>query len=62
MPLLLKPEEAARELGISRSKLFDLLATGEIGSIKIGRCRRIPSSSLDSYIKSRIGQGRIERL
>jgi excisionase family DNA binding protein len=41
-PLLLRPTEAARLLGISRSNLYELLAAGEIPTIHIGRSVRIP--------------------
>jgi len=49
--LLHPPEEAARLLTISRSQLFELLALGEIESVKIGRLRRIPHDALVAYIK-----------
>jgi excisionase family DNA binding protein len=48
--LLLRPEEAAQRLAISRTVLFDLIATGEIDSVKIGRSRRIPLSALHVYV------------
>lgn len=44
--LLLTPLEAARALGISRSKLYELLAAGVIPSVLIGSCRRIPLEDL----------------
>ncbi|MCU0277301.1 MAG: excisionase family DNA-binding protein [Candidatus Nanopelagicales bacterium] len=44
--------EAARRLGISRSLLYELLATGEIQSIHVGRLRRIPADALTDYITS----------
>jgi excisionase family DNA binding protein len=48
--LLLRPEEAAELLGIGRSKLYDLLATGEVESVHIGSCRRIPVEGLHRYV------------
>ncbi|HWC36436.1 MAG TPA: helix-turn-helix domain-containing protein [Mycobacteriales bacterium] len=50
--LLLSPTEAARALGIGRSKLYELLAEGVVPSITIGTCRRIVASDLDAYIES----------
>ena len=47
---LLSVVEAARQLGLGRSKTYDLVLNGEIASIKIGRSRRILPESLDSYI------------
>lgn len=42
--------EAAHALRIGRSKLYELLATGEIESIHIGRSRKIPASALHDYL------------
>lgn len=50
MNLLLKPEEAARQLSIGRTKVFALMETGEIRSVKIGRSRRIPADALAEYV------------
>ena len=50
MNLLLKPSEAAEELGIGMTLLYDLIAKGVLGSVKIGRARRIPSAGLEAYV------------
>jgi excisionase family DNA binding protein len=48
--ILLAPGEAAVLLGIGKTKLYELLAAGEIESVLIGRCRRIPRPALDDYV------------
>jgi excisionase family DNA binding protein len=48
--LLLTVPEAAEALAISRSKLYQLLATGAVDSIRIDGSRRIPISALNDYI------------
>lgn len=48
--LLLKPEEASRVLGLGRSKIYQLLATGAIESIAVGRSRRIPADALRRWV------------
>jgi excisionase family DNA binding protein len=48
--LLLRPEEAADAIGVSRARMYELLAAGEISSLKIGRSRRIPLSELERWI------------
>jgi excisionase family DNA binding protein len=48
--LLLRPEEAARVLSLSRSTLYELLARGELASIKVGAARRIPVDALHAWI------------
>jgi excisionase family DNA binding protein len=50
--LLLTAPEAARALGISRSKLYELLRDGEIRSVRIGRSRRVPWAALGAYVAS----------
>jgi len=50
MVRLLTVVEAARELGISRSKLYELLAEGELPSVRIGRTRRIAVTALDEFV------------
>ncbi len=52
--LLLRPEEAARMLRISRTAVFGLLASGDLRSITIGRRRRIPRQALDEYVARRL--------
>ncbi len=49
-PLLYRPEEAARALGTSRSRLFELLASGDVQSVQLGRSRRIPRAALEEYV------------
>ena len=39
--MLLTAEEAAESLKVGRCKVYDLIRTGELESIKIGRLRRI---------------------
>ncbi len=46
--LLLTVPEAAEALAISRSKLYELLASGDIASIRIDGSRRIPLTALES--------------
>jgi excisionase family DNA binding protein len=48
--LLLTVSEAARQLGIGRSLLYELLAEGQVESIHVGRLRRIPTDALATYI------------
>lgn len=49
-PLLYRPEEAAVQLRISRTKVYALLRSGAIRSVKIDGLRRIPASALVDYV------------
>jgi excisionase family DNA binding protein len=48
--LLLKPNEVAETLRIGRSKVYSMLATGELPSIRVGHCIRVPKASLEKWI------------
>jgi excisionase family DNA binding protein len=42
--------EAAQALRISRTKLYELLDSGAIESVHIGRSRKIPADALRAYL------------
>ena len=48
--MLLTPEETAAELRIARRRVFELLKSGTLPSVKIGRARRIRSTDLAAYV------------
>lgn len=48
--LLLTPEEAAEVLSIGRSKLYQLLAAGDLHSVTIGSSRRVPVEALRVFV------------
>ena len=48
--LLLKPSEAAQVLGIGRSLIYELIARREIPSVRLGRCLRVPTESLQRWL------------
>lgn len=48
--LLLTVPEAAEALAISRSKLYELLTSGAVASLRIDGSRRIPVTALTDYI------------
>jgi excisionase family DNA binding protein len=49
--VLLTPAEAARALGISRTKLYELLRAGTLESVRIERRRRIPIQALHEFVE-----------
>lgn len=50
---LLRPEEAAEALGIGRAKTYELITSGQIRSIQIGRSRRIPITAVEEFVRDR---------
>jgi excisionase family DNA binding protein len=49
-PLLLKAEDVAKLLGLGRSKVFAMLAIGELPVIRFGRSVRVPREALEGLI------------
>jgi len=50
-PLTVDISEACRLTGLGRSKLYELLTANEISSVKIGKRRVIPVTSLRRFIE-----------
>ncbi|MFI5799584.1 helix-turn-helix domain-containing protein [Streptomyces sp. NPDC051677] len=46
-------EEAARRLGIGRTKMYEYVSSGEIPSVKIGSLRRIPAEAVGEFLARR---------
>lgn len=51
--ILLKPTEAAEALSLGRTRVYEMLATGELPSIRIGRSIRLPVAALQRWISER---------
>ena len=49
--------DAARFLSVSRGSLYDLLTTGQLASVHIGRSRRIPLGEIRRYVRDRLQRG-----
>ena len=56
--LLLRPTEAAEAIGVGRSKVYELLAAGELPSIRIGSSVRVPIDALRAWIAQRLEDSR----
>ena len=51
--LLLRVPEAAEQLGIGRTKVYQMISTGELPTIHIGRAVRISVSALQKWVEER---------
>jgi excisionase family DNA binding protein len=54
--LLLRPAEAADAIGVSRSKTYELIAAGELPSVKVGGCVRVPLDALRQWIDRQLAE------
>lgn len=52
--LLVRPEEGAEILSVSRSRLYELMAAGTIRSIKVRGSRRIPMQELERFVAEEV--------
>lgn len=48
--LLLTPVEAARALGVGRTKVYELMASGRLRSVRLDGCRRITRDDLAAFV------------
>lgn len=46
--------EAARRIGIGRTKLYEYVTSSEIASVKIGSLRRIPAEAVNDFLARRL--------
>ena len=49
-PICVKVKDAARMIGVGRTKLYELIASGEIEAIKLGKSTRILTVSLHELV------------
>ena len=53
----MKPEQAAQLLGVSRTTIYELLRSGELRSLRIGRSRRVTPRAIEEFVSRREGAG-----
>ena len=58
--LLLRVEEVQEALGLGRSKTYELIASGELPVVRIGRCVRVPAEGLRLWVEQQIEAGQSE--
>mgnify|MGYP002141020673 FL=1 len=52
-PICVTVNEAARMIGVGRTKLYELIAAGEVDVVKLGKSTRITTASLRALIQKR---------
>jgi len=48
--IVLTVEQAAKRLNIGRTLMYELVTTGVVESVHIGRLRRVPLQALTNYV------------
>ncbi len=54
--VLLTVADAAKRLSLSRTYTYELVMSGELESLKLGKSRRIPVKALDEFVETRRAQ------
>jgi excisionase family DNA binding protein len=52
--LLYRPSEAADVIGVSRSRAYELIASGVLPSIRVGSSVRVPVEALRAWIERQL--------
>lgn len=54
--LLLRPLEVAAQLGITRSLVYQLIASGQLNAVTVGKSVRIPTRAVHQFVAARPGR------
>lgn len=60
-PITVRVGDAARMTGLCRSKIFRLIASGDIEAVKIGKARVVFIDSLKQFLRARAASQKQER-
>ncbi|MGK2909634.1 MAG: helix-turn-helix domain-containing protein [Sphingobium sp.] len=52
-PICVRVNDAAQMIGVGRTKLYELIAAGEIETIKFGKATRVTTASLHDLVRRR---------
>ena len=52
LPMLFNAVQVAKIMGISKSQVYNLMNSGRLGSVSIGRSRRVTNSQMNEFITS----------
>jgi excisionase family DNA binding protein len=55
--ILLRPEEVREALGLSRTVVYGMIASGELPVVRVGRAVRVPRDGLERWVRERTAGG-----
>jgi len=50
-PICVRINDAAHMISIGRTKLYELISTGELETVKIGKATRVTTASLREFVR-----------
>jgi excisionase family DNA binding protein len=54
--LLLRPEDCAEALSVGRTRIYEMLGSGELPSILVGKLRRVPAEALKDWVDRQVAK------
>ncbi|KUR72640.1 excisionase [Novosphingobium fuchskuhlense] len=54
-PICVRVNDAARMIGVGRTKLYELIADGEVDTVKLGKSTRVITASLHRLVMRQRG-------
>lgn len=54
-PLLIRPEEVGRLLGLGRATIYQKISSGELPAVRIGRSVRVSLAALRRWVEEQSG-------
>lgn len=55
--LLMRPTEISQALAMSRSKVYELIASGQLPSVRVAGCVRVPVAAFRAWIDEHMKDG-----
>jgi excisionase family DNA binding protein len=52
LPILFNATQVAKIMGVSKSQVYNLMNSGRLGSVSIGRSRRVTNGQMQDFISS----------
>jgi excisionase family DNA binding protein len=52
LPMLFNAVQVAKIMGISKSQVYNLMNSGRLGSVSIGRSRRVTNMQMQDFIST----------
>ncbi len=52
-PMLMRVSEVAHELRLARSFVYELIQSGQLPAVRIGRSIRVPRAELEAWVHER---------
>ena len=53
-PICVRINDAARIIGVGRTKLYELISSGELETVKIGKATRVTTASLRDLVRRQV--------